>query len=345
MLIGTKNDPFCFASFPSNTSAGPLCYKPDVGVQYYDMKQSKALHFELNEKTSVGNITSSVYHQGVNFWVVNHLPWYAAGAHQCICSHVQQGADKTAPLSYPVNPNWTQQMFLVGQEKIGVEWTGEEKVLNHWAFGPHHVWADPVDGQIYRMYQPWNGLQVFPNGITVGPQDQSLFELPPPLCKKDGGALFRVGCDDDGYTTNPIPSEGPVTRGSSKATPADMSRAQRQVPGHAFRGQDFSHMSAVLNEWLKEGHVETKECEGWSTAELQELQALLYLLRDTELDDVYQAIHDNRRLRDSLTSLKLDWAALENLVESNFGGGGGGLPRRRTMLYTVCGETVTATRP
>jgi hypothetical protein len=30
--------------------------------------------------------------QGDNFWVVNHLPWYAGGVHQCVCTHIREGA-------------------------------------------------------------------------------------------------------------------------------------------------------------------------------------------------------------------------------------------------------------
>ena len=37
--------------------------------------------------------------------------------------------------------------------------------LDHWAYGPHHVWVYPENGQILRMWQPFNGLQVYPGGI------------------------------------------------------------------------------------------------------------------------------------------------------------------------------------
>ena len=32
--------------------------------------------------------------------------------------------------------------------------------LDHWAYGPHHLWSYPENGQILRMWQPFNGLQV-----------------------------------------------------------------------------------------------------------------------------------------------------------------------------------------
>ena len=32
--------------------------------------------------------------------------------------------------------------------------------LDHWAYGPHHLWSYPESGQILRMWQPFNGLQV-----------------------------------------------------------------------------------------------------------------------------------------------------------------------------------------
>ena len=43
-------------------------------------------------------------------------------------------------------------MFYIGREKIGVEYTEPHsiEVLDHWAWGPHHVWSTPEDGTIRR---------------------------------------------------------------------------------------------------------------------------------------------------------------------------------------------------
>jgi hypothetical protein len=37
--------------------------------------------------------------------------------------------------------------------------------MNHWAFGPHHMWTEVETGDIIRMWQPFNGLQVYPGGV------------------------------------------------------------------------------------------------------------------------------------------------------------------------------------
>ena len=37
--------------------------------------------------------------------------------------------------------------------------------MDHWAFGPHHLWSEPATGAIIRMWQPFNGLQVYPGGV------------------------------------------------------------------------------------------------------------------------------------------------------------------------------------
>ena len=121
MLIGKKTDPFCFSVIPSNDSIGDLCYRPDYGAQYYDLTRdgpgamryaaaasrapsslpllltrARSLarahrSFDLNSKTPVGNITSTILAADVEFWIVNKFPWYAAGVHQCICTNVHDG--------------------------------------------------------------------------------------------------------------------------------------------------------------------------------------------------------------------------------------------------------------
>ena len=45
------------------------------------MINAKALREDLKLSTPVGNVTSTILHQGENFWVINKLPWYVAGVH------------------------------------------------------------------------------------------------------------------------------------------------------------------------------------------------------------------------------------------------------------------------
>jgi hypothetical protein len=95
-----------------------------------------------------------IIHQDRNMWIVNHLPWYAAGVHQCICTNVHQAGDKSTQFLYPVDYNWTAQMFFVGRETLGIEYTGTDnytEIVDHWSFGPHHVWSTPGTGEIRRM--------------------------------------------------------------------------------------------------------------------------------------------------------------------------------------------------
>ena len=188
--------------------------------------------------------------------------------------------------------------------------------MDHWAFGPHHLWSDPETGNIIRMWQPFNGLQVYPSGVPEGNVDQSLFDdLPPPLCKA-GGAIMRIGCDDEGY---PI-EEDAVTTTVSPRNPVqgkDIKRAEEKVPRGHYKGVDFSEMSDILNGWLNSSTT-TKPCLDWDVKELQQLQALLYLARESQFDDIYKRTEDNRRLRPHvLADLTTNWAGLNKLAETH----------------------------
>jgi len=321
ILIGPKLDPFCFQVFPGNSSAGDLCYRHDYGKQTYDMDKAGALREDLTLDTKVGKVQSSVIHQGKNFWVVNKFPWYAAGIHQCVCTEAHEGADKSKPAVYPIQFNWTKQLFFVGREHIGVEYINQKFILDHWAFGPHHVWSDPYTGTILRLWQPFNGLQVFPNGTADGPIDEKLFaELPPLLCKKKGGAAFRIKCDDNGMPQTKKSLEAHKAKFHAMPKEAhtedDMKRAVEVVPRAEYRGDTFSNMSMTLNKWLLSS-VAVKPCDKFTAKELQELSAMLYLARNTKLDNVYQGVTDNRRLRGSLKDLKEKWAGLNKAVAAH----------------------------
>ena len=170
--------------------------------------------------------------------------------------------------------------------------------MDHWAFGPHHLWSEPATGAIIRMWQPFNGLQVYPGGVgkslhhssltnhalsaAEGDVDSALFDdIPPHLCKAGlQGALIRIGCDDEGYpttedtTTTPSPNRSPRDPVSGK----DIKRAEEKVPRGHYKGMDFSEMSDILNGWLNTSTL-TKPCLDWDVEEIQQLQALFYLAR------------------------------------------------------------------
>ena len=146
--------------------------------------------------------------------------------------------------------------------------------------------------------------------------DMSMFaDLPPPMCKA-GGALIRVGCDDEGYP-KPAESESAPTSPRDPVSGKDIKRAEEKVPRGHYKGVDFSQMSDILNGWLNSSTV-TKPCLDWEVEELQQLQALLYLARESQFDDIYTRSLDNRRLRsDVLSDLTLNWAGLNDIASSH----------------------------
>lgn len=98
-------------------------------------------------------------------WIVND---YKVGGFismkQCVCVDVREGGTGDTPI-YPIQYNWTNNLDYVGRELLGVEFVELQLVLDHWIFGPHHVWTFPDSGRIIRMYQPFNGLQIYPEGV------------------------------------------------------------------------------------------------------------------------------------------------------------------------------------
>ena len=91
------------------------------------MLEARAFREDLELETVIGNITAVIYHQGENFWVVNHFPWYAGGIHQCICTTIRENGEQGTKHYYPVQYNWVDKMVYVGRENIGVEWLGVER--------------------------------------------------------------------------------------------------------------------------------------------------------------------------------------------------------------------------
>jgi hypothetical protein len=120
--IGPKLDPFCFQAIPGNSSAGELCYQRQTGSQVYEMGQYNTLRFDVDLTTGAGNVTSAVLANGENLWIVNHLPWYALGVKQCICTQPREGGDASAAPVYPLQFNWTDNMGYIGRENIGIEY-------------------------------------------------------------------------------------------------------------------------------------------------------------------------------------------------------------------------------
>jgi hypothetical protein len=136
-------------------------------------------------------------------WVVNRL---YAGVEQCICTNPAPH-DKSHTVintsTYPTRNDFAYSKYVkaeyLGRVKMSVEYLWEEMELDHWNLWAHHIFMHPENGQIVRMWKPWNGLQVYPvGGWNSSVADDSVFDVPPPQCKK-GGAKVRITCDDDGH--------------------------------------------------------------------------------------------------------------------------------------------------
>jgi len=298
ILIGRKQDPFCFKVFPENSSAGALCYKPQTGTIVAGVGTArKALYEEMNQKNFGKNVSARIVHTGQDMWVVNDLLF---GVHQCICTQPKEGGVGEAV--FPLQYNWTDNLMFVAQEKVGVEYGVGEQVLNHFAFGPHHVWTNTESGDIVRAWQPFNGLQVFTN-LEYKVDVDKIMETPPTLCKK-GGATMRIKCDDNGHY-NP--------GAEAEVTQDDLRRARSKVPRDAYRGADHVGMSAVLNRWLNNSKAETKECKSWSVAELRDFIRLMHHLRHDGFDDIYTKTADKRSIK---TDFEQNWQSLDAAQES-----------------------------
>merc|ERR1712086_633607 len=228
----------------------------------------------------VGNVTSKIYHQGPNMWIVNKLP---LGVTQTICTEPREGGDQSKPAVGPVQYNWVEKLFFVSTETIDVEYGVGSAKLDHWAFGPHHAWTDPATGLIVRMWQPFNGLQIFTPGtwkteITADGQEM-LEELAadgktPPKAALPKGSTFRIKCGEDGFhkdssTADEVALPG---AGENSANVADLKRARTKVPRAAYKGDDFGSMSSLLNKWMLKEAPNSRDCESFSVEELQRLQ-------------------------------------------------------------------------
>merc|ERR1711959_300509 len=218
----------------------------------------------------------------------------------------------TKPI-FPVMYNWTNHMSYVGREEFVVEYGVGKMQLDHFTYGPHHAWTKVGDDTIVRMWQPYNGFEVFePGSWTDGVADPSVFEnMNPPALAKKGGALARIGCGDDGF---PMKKEA-SSYSTEPATSADLKRARTKVPRKSHKGTDFANMTEKLNGFLKQ-YPNTKECDQWKVEELQQFQTLMLMMRAPEMDDVYRTTSDRRQLRGDEEAHGKRWEELTKLASS-----------------------------
>jgi len=323
IMIGKKTDPFCFSFFPSNNSIGNQCYRRQTGTFQVDMsKEEKSVRYDLNlhipwpsDRFSLfGNISTTIFHHGPNMWVVNNL--YNL-MHQCVCiqplSSAGTGGKRNPDPIFPVMHNWTDHLSWFARERMEIEYGVGEMDVDHWTYGPHHAWTPVGSSDIVRMWQPYNGFEVFePGSIKPGVINEEDFAgmVPPPMCKKEGGALARITCTDDGF---PVDRDGGQQEVPAQAS--DMQRARTKVPRSSHKGIGFRNMAETLNGFVRE-YKNVKECSEWSTHELQRFQALMMMLRSSELNNVYSSSDDSRALRGDEQEHGERWERLNDLAQS-----------------------------
>jgi len=103
----------------------------------------------------------------------------------------------------------------------------------------------------------------------------------------------------------------------TKATVADLQRAQTKVPRESDSGDGFEKMSSVLNAHLRRSVPTVRECETGAVDELQQFQLLMMMMRDPSLDDIYHNTTDNRRIRRSTKEIKAEWKELNDLAKTD----------------------------
>jgi hypothetical protein len=165
------------------------------------------------------------------------------------------------------------------------------------------------------MWQPFNGLQIFTPGnwhkeITEEGQ-QYLAELAAdgktaPKAALPKGSTFRIKCGEDGF--NKAAAQTP------KAEASDLKRARTKIPRAPYKGETFEAMSTNLNKWLLKQAPKSRACEDFSVEELQRLQVMLFMLRDPQLDGVYQQANDARRIRKDIMNMSSEWDQLNSMA-------------------------------
>jgi len=104
---------------------------------------------------------------------------------------------------------------------------------------------------------------------------------------------------------------------SASASVSDMRRAKTKKPRAAYKGDDQTTMSNVLNQHLKRSEKSTLSCEQWSTVDLQEFMAAIAEHREDELQQIYHSVEDRRDLKHTVEDHKSHWAKLNHIVSNH----------------------------
>lgn len=121
-----------------------------------------------------------------------------------------------------------------------------QTMARFYACGSHStVWksTQPVTRQTTETV-----LSCFGAGTGPSDFDPTVFDdIPPAMCKKKGGAAFRIKCTDDGMPVN-------KTKSLAELSQKDQGRAHQTVPRAEYRGDSFAAMSDTLNQWLSKSN-------------------------------------------------------------------------------------------
>ena len=155
--IFVKHDPLCLVQIPASVSNGTHCYKPQEGAFNYDI-ENVALRIDyLRSKTPLpGTNMTEIFHH-IDTFVHPEITKYGIDpVPTCLCINVGVG---------PVSHDWAADAQYVGRELLGVEFLDNTikapLLVDHFVKGPHHVWTDVESRNIVRLWQPYNGLEIF----------------------------------------------------------------------------------------------------------------------------------------------------------------------------------------
>jgi hypothetical protein len=215
--IFVKHDPFCLAQIPAMTSKGTHCFKNQQGTFNYDSTQS-SLRIDYFKSKSIlphVNMTEHFYHlaDGTGKFFLWGLLRNQNAMVMVLYSHpiilfslsfsVHPEITKYGVVPTPVCPcialgvgpvsyDWAADAKFVGREVLGIEFLWVNKTVDHWIKGPHHVWTDVATGNLIRLYQPFNGLEVF----TPSKYNTTLTQLPAAYFKLPEACVLeeKLGC-------------------------------------------------------------------------------------------------------------------------------------------------------
>jgi len=193
VLIGIKSDPFCVSAFPGPNSTFTNCYIPQEGTIYYDQNNNR-LRIDYNRfwYQYTRNITEHIHH-GVDpsdpYMMNIVLKKFMAGVSDfCVCASPGVGI---------VEYDCFSDSTYLGRELMTIEYLWRDYQVDHWVKGPHHFWVDVASGNIIRMWQPWNGLEIMDPDLWVPSVDANMFggdDLA--AC----GGTFSQGCKNSEYS-------------------------------------------------------------------------------------------------------------------------------------------------